>query len=305
MIDRRRQRRPVPAAGIELLEARHMMAADPVISEFVSANEGGFADGFGRSPDWIEIWNRGDTTVNLNGYSLSDDPQQPELWRFPDLNLAAGEYLVVFASGAAVQPTVDPNDGLHTNFRLDRDGGYLELRAPGGAVASRFGTADTDYPSQLVNVSYGIGQASGKVGYMQTPTPGAANVADDAVLADFVRDTKYSVDRGFFDQPFPLTISTATPGATIRYTLDGTEPSLTRGETFTNPITISQTSIVRAVAFRDDYVPTNIDTQTYLFLDNVLTQDGAGFSGYLGCLSVWQFRSAARGAGSGQLWNGS
>ncbi|MDB4297067.1 chitobiase/beta-hexosaminidase C-terminal domain-containing protein, partial [Akkermansiaceae bacterium] len=39
----------------------------------------------------------------------------------------------------------------------------------------------------------------------------------------------FDVDRGFFDAPFTVTISTATPGATIAYTTDGSEPSLSNG----------------------------------------------------------------------------
>ena len=49
----------------------------------------------GEYPDWIEIYNPGQSTINLQGYGLSDDPADPFKWTFPNMSIAAGEYLVV------------------------------------------------------------------------------------------------------------------------------------------------------------------------------------------------------------------
>ena len=111
--------------------------------------------------------------------------------------------------------------------------------------------------------------------YMSTPTPLEANAAG---TLGFVADTKFSVDRGFYDNPFDVLITSATPGATIRYTLDGSEPTATTGLVYApaSPPHITTTTIVRAAAYKVGYTPTNIDTQTYIFLDDVLQQDGSG-----------------------------
>jgi len=109
--------------------------------------------------------------------------------------------------------------------------------------------------------------------FFATPTPGALNSKG---LVAFVADTKFSVDRGFFTNAFSLSITSATPNATIVYTLDGTEPSLTNGTVYSSPLTISKTTVVRAAAFRDGYFPANVDTQTYLFLNDVLQQSPNG-----------------------------
>ena len=116
-------------------------------------------------------------------------------------------------------------------------------------------------------------------GYMETPTPGTANTPID--YTDYVRDTNFDVDRGFFDAPFDVTIACPTPGATLVYTTDANSPTLTNGTVVSPPdaltpptatITISGTTIVRAAAFKTGLRPTNIDTQTYLFLEDVLDQ---------------------------------
>jgi hypothetical protein len=106
--------------------------------------------------------------------------------------------------------------------------------------------------------------------FFATPTPGAANVTPPSL--GVVADTKFSVDRGFFDAPFQLAITTATEGATIRYTTDGTVPTATNGVDYTGPLTISRTTTLRAAAFKTGYVSTNSDTQTYIFLDDVIRQ---------------------------------
>ena len=87
-----------------------------------------------------------------------------------------------------------------------------------------------------------------------------------------VADTRFSVDRGFFDQPFHLEITSATPGAAIYYSLDCSEPGPGHGRLYATGIEITNTTVVRARAYRNGYQPTGIDTRTYLFLSDVLTQ---------------------------------
>lgn len=117
------------------------------------------------------------------------------------------------------------------------------------------------------------------IGYMVTPTPGAANLQG---TLGFVADTKFTVDRGFYDSPFNVAITTATAGAEIRYTLDGSAPTATTGLVY-NPLSpplITTTTNLRAAAFKAGYTPSNVDTQTYIFLDHVLQQNGSGLPPY-------------------------
>ena len=105
--------------------------------------------------------------------------------------------------------------------------------------------------------------------YFTTPTPGADNIPG---VIGLVADTQFSVDRGFYDLPFDVEITTKTEGAEIRYTIDGSAPTPTYGTVYTGPIHIAQTTGLRAAAFKPGHLPTNVDTQTYIFLDQVLQQ---------------------------------
>jgi hypothetical protein len=109
----------------------------------------------------------------------------------------------------------------------------------------------------------------GDPGYLSEATPGAFNSES---FDGFVKDTKFSVDRGFFTEPFLLTITTGSEDASIRITTDGSDPTANTGTLYAGPLTISKTTVLRAAAFRDGFVSSNVDTHTYLFLEDVIRQ---------------------------------
>ncbi|MBN2594355.1 MAG: chitobiase/beta-hexosaminidase C-terminal domain-containing protein, partial [Sedimentisphaerales bacterium] len=110
--------------------------------------------------------------------------------------------------------------------------------------------------------------------YFTTATPGEFNVSG---AMNIVSDTKFSVDRGFYDMPFDVAITCDTPGVTIHYTLDGSTPTESYGNEYFVPIRISTTTCLRAMAFRPGWVSTNVDTQTYIFLSQVARQSNRPF----------------------------
>ncbi|MEX0586755.1 MAG: CotH kinase family protein, partial [Pirellulales bacterium] len=126
---------------------------------------------------------------------------------------------------------------------------------------------------------------TGAIGYLTTPTPGEPN---GATVVGFVEDTSFDVDRGFFDAPFFVHVSSVTPGVTIVYTTDGSAPTLTNGTKVLPPdaatpplgtVHVTTTTTLRAAAFKTGLEPTNVDTQTYIFLQDVIHQPAnpAGF----------------------------
>ncbi len=106
--------------------------------------------------------------------------------------------------------------------------------------------------------------------YLTPPTPGASNNVPGHLGR--VADTRFSINRGFANAPFDLAITTETPDAEIRYTLDGSSPSPANGHILTGTIRIDRTTVVRAAAFKRDHLPTNVDTHTYVFLAHTIAQ---------------------------------
>lgn len=240
---------------------------DVIINEFMVGNLSGITDEDGERPDWIEIRNRGTNAVNLLGWSLTDDADVPGKWTFPTRMLNPGEYLIVFASGKDRRA---PVGGLrfHTNFKLDLFGDYLALfnaESPRVAV-SEFAPA---YPEQRNNYSYGRDATNG-LRYFQASTPGTAN--GSSTIVAIAPEPHFSVGRGFFDAPFNLLLTTSLPGATIRYTADGSEPTAVNGQLYSRPIPITNTAFIRAIVLAVNHLPSRTRTHSYIYLDSVLTQ---------------------------------
>jgi hypothetical protein len=158
---------------------------DPVISEFLADNNGTIDDEDGDASDFIEIHNPGDLDIELDGYYLTNDPNNLTKWRVPDVTLAPADQLLIFASE---KNRADAAGELHTNFSLPTQNGYLALVKPDGLtkVSEYKVTIDpalTTYPEQAEDISYGFEGSTFSVVLVPEPTtvfatvPTAANPA--------------------------------------------------------------------------------------------------------------------------------
>ncbi len=251
---------------------------DVIINEFSAAwfQDTVLTDEDGDPNDWIELYNRGTNSVSLLGWSLSTDPQDPAMWEFPEVTLAAGQYLVVFASGKDRKPAT-PGGELHTNFRLNDFGEYLGLYPPGlPHVAASDSDFAPQFPEQRENISYGY-TTGGALVYFPTDavTPGSENPMSPSFIG-LVEEPAASVDSGFFDRSFYVVLSSKTPGATVRYTLDGSSPE-SSGILYTGPILISGNAakgsvVLRAAAQKAGWLSSRTLTRTYIFPAYVISQ---------------------------------
>ncbi|MDC0286349.1 lamin tail domain-containing protein [Akkermansiaceae bacterium] len=235
--------------------------AGPIISEFLASNQSSLKDEDGESGDWIEIHNPENLEADLTGYSLSDDPETPKKWTFPaGTSLPAFGRIIVFSSG---KNRLDPNR-LHTNFSIATSGGSLQLSNAAGQIVSEF----MDYPKQRSDISYGI-ERNGIKGFFDPPSPREIN---GTALTGFVADTVFTKKRGFYEGFFVTGISTQTDDASIRYTLNGTKPTPETGIIYDGPFLIASSTIVRAMAYKEGMVPTNVDAQSYFFTGDIINQ---------------------------------
>lgn len=87
-----------------------------------------------------------------------------------------------------------------------------------------------------------------------------------------VAPPSFSVERGFYSATFSLTLTSSTPNAQIRYTLDGATPSPTSGQLYSGPLNITGTTVVRAVAYTSATDKSAVVTHSYLFLASLRQQ---------------------------------
>lgn len=239
-----------------------------VINEFMASNSASIVDENGEYSDWIEIRNTTTNAANLAGYFLTDDPARLTQWAFPSVNVPAAGYLVVYASGK--NRTNNPAR-LHASFSLKAEGEYLALVHPD--KTSLVTVLEPQFPEQFRDVSYGLDATGTNFLYFTKSSPGVTNGAG---LVSFVEDVNFSVEHGFYDQPFDLTVSTTTTNAVIRYTTNGLIPTVSSGLVYSNALRITRTTVLQAAAFRTGYKPSAVVAATYLFLEDVIRQAADG-----------------------------
>lgn len=116
------------------------VGGDVVINEIMASNSSTAADQDSEYDDWIELYNRTSSSIDLSGYYLSDDADELDKWEFPSgTTIDANGYLIVWADKDTLQ------DGLHANFKLSANGETVTL-SNGNTEVQRvvFGVQTTD-----------------------------------------------------------------------------------------------------------------------------------------------------------------
>ena len=142
-----------------------------IINEYSAANYDDFNDNYGQNEDWFELYNTSGTSINLNGYYVSDKNNNLTKWQFAsDVNINPNEHLVVFCSGRD-----EINGGnIHTSFKLHQTKGneWIILTDPDGVTI-----IDSVFIKPcLTNSSRGrLNYTDDSKGVFTTPSPGAIN----------------------------------------------------------------------------------------------------------------------------------
>ena len=228
------------------------LSAQVIINEYSCSNRNGIADAFGEREDWIELYNTTGAPIDLTGWYLSDRQSNPTKWQIPSGSIPANGYLVAFCSKRDLVQAGQ----LHTSFNLKQtDNDWI-------VIANNLGNIVDEYNiTQMTKMDHSIGrETTGAATWrlFTTPTPGAANVG----AVNFYEPTPVmDLAPGFYAGPQSVTITCPNPTATIRYTLNGFEPTGT-SPVYSGPIPINATTVVRAKAFGTNLSSFN-ETNTY------------------------------------------
>jgi len=100
-----------------------------VINEIMAGNVTAVADQNGEYDDWVELYNGNSFSLNLSGYFLSDNENDLYKWSFPNVTVAANDYLIIWCDTAG-----NSQNGLHTTYRLSADQEEVYLTSGSGTV---------------------------------------------------------------------------------------------------------------------------------------------------------------------------
>ena len=199
----------------------------------VSDKEGNFKN------DFIEIHNSSVTAVSLKGYGLSKS-EEGAAFVFPDVSLEAGGYTVVYCSGKNVSQA---GKTMQAAFKLNQGGEDIFFFDAGGHIIDIFTSGKQTNGHSSGRVDSRINE----VVVFDTPTPGESN-SDVRTYAGYAPTPFFSSEGGYVPKGFQLTV-TVPDGCTVYYTTDGSSPSRSSA-VYEKPITIRQSTVVRAASYR-------------------------------------------------------
>jgi len=257
--------------------------AQLVINEFSASNYTTTYDNFNNNEDWIEIYNTSGAAVNISGYYLSDNINNPTKWTFPaGLSVPANGFMRVWASGRDMVSGTH----IHTNFKITQTKPtpeYIVFSNPAGVILESYNLHN--YISQN-NHSWGrTTNGANTWSVFATPTPNASN--STTAYERYAAKVDFSSIGGFYNNNLSLTLTTTEPNAIIKYTTNGDVP-LTTSTTYTAPINITATTIILAKVFSNNpqVLPSLYEFHTFFINVNhtvpVVSIAGTGVSNLLG-----------------------
>lgn len=237
---------------IMLLATSFGVSATVRINEIMPCNISAYFDGTtSEFPSWIEFYNDGDA-VDLMGATVTAYKESGKVdWTgvFKESHKIPNGYSVLAFHGD--EEIKSSSSAILGSFpkNLEYKAGKLEIKFADGKVVS------ITHPLQLPNVSYGDG------GYME-PTPGTKN---SQAFETRVPTPKFVTKPGFYfgAESKKISISCDVEGAEIRYTTDGSTPTM-ESKLYEEPIEIKDNKPIRAKAFVEGQLSSDVLTGTFI-----------------------------------------
>ncbi|MFT5386163.1 MAG: hypothetical protein ACI81W_003575, partial [Saprospiraceae bacterium] len=239
------------------IEVEIPVPTEPVTNVYINeiaANGTEYQDENGKYSDWIEIYNDNNFDVSLGGLYLTDDLEDLTKWQVASVEtVPANGFITIFADDKPER------GGFHATFKLSSNGETVALVQ---ALDNELIIIDS-LTFENVPFKASVGRSTETVDdvvLFGDPTP----LAPNAGALSWLTKPDISLDHGVFTTPQLLTIIHDDPSATIRYTDDGSEPD-ENSSIYNGEITVSETSSIRARAFKSGYAPSQVRTRNYLF----------------------------------------
>ena len=244
-----------------------------IINEYGASNCNNQGSECGDYEDWIELYNNSASSIDLNGFYLSDKISSPTKWQITEaLVIEPYSYQLIYLSGInQMSANGQYGNAPHTNFKLSqtRNDEYLVLTNTDSQIIFYSNTI----PNQLNHSRGRVADAAVDWGIFTSPSPGNSNQNSKP---GYTSTPVFDFSPGFYDNQIELSISTEDTGVFIYYTTNGdwptdgdalyieidTDGSVLQGG---DPIIINETSVVRAIVYDklNNNLPSFVETNTY------------------------------------------
>ena len=237
-------------------------AAGLIINEIMPANIDMFVDPSYNYGGFVEIYNPTAKAVALAGLYVSDDAEDLGKHRL----VAATPSVPAHGFATLWFDHCDRYCPTQVSYKLDCDGGTIYLSDADGRVV-----AEQDYPAAFSRASYARTTDGGdEWSWTSTPTPGATN-AGSVFASEQLAAPRVSLSSRVFTTSVTFSVTCPT-GCTLRYTTDGSTPTLTNGITATSMrMSTTRTTTYRFRLFADGMLPSPVVTRSYLQTSRQMT----------------------------------
>lgn len=162
----------------------------------------------GEYCDYIELYNNSDRDIDISGYGITDDSSDLFKGTIPSgSSIPAKGYFIIYCA---------KSDEMYAAFGLSADGEYVRLTSPEGVMID-----EVQVPAISADTCYARSEDGGASFAILAPTPQKSNTLSDTFLPS---SPEFSKATGIYTEGFSLNLSTATSGAIIYYTIDGSDP---------------------------------------------------------------------------------
>ncbi len=221
------------------------LQAQVVINEYSASNLHSFLDNYGKTEDWIELYNTSDTETDISGWFLSDKTSKPTKWEIPNGTIMpANGFLVFWCSGR----DEFNQDTFHTNFKLSQTSGKDRI-----VLSDASENIIEDIEMNITLVEHSMAKSidgSGEWKICTSPTLKTSN-NDAPKYNHYTVAPTMSLEAGFYDDNQTVSITNNEDDSVLRYTTNGDNPTVD-SPVYSAPITVSKTAIIKAQSFPND-----------------------------------------------------
>lgn len=241
---------PNDDAGYERFCAAATAPGPLAIWEVMTSNDWYLPQDLGACYDWVELRNISDSEIRLSDYTITDDPDTPAMYTLPDKTLKPGASIVIILSG---DESLSSYAYSHANFSLNAAEDQLLLYTADGALLDHVWLKDIP-----LGRSFGRSTESGGFFYMD-PTPNRENKSGTRQVSAMPTSTMAA---GVYTGSEGFTLPLSAVGD-IYYTTDGSDPDAASAK-YEGPITVNNTTVIRAVSIEPGKLPSKIYTSTFV-----------------------------------------
>ncbi len=232
-----------------------------IINEIMAANVDVYLDPSYNYGSWVELYNPTDRSVTLGGLYITDDLNNLKK------NYLQSTYGAIPAHGYALLNFDHHEVWTLPSYRQIDD----KLDCDGGIIIISDGTkiiAQQEYPEAISRTSYARTTDGGSTWAVTgNPSPGTSNQTNGWFASKRVEPPIVDKDGQLFNGILQVSVN-IPKGATLKYTTDGTTPTLDNGKVSpTGMFSVRSTTCYRFRCFQEGYLPSTVVTRSYILED--------------------------------------